>query len=113
MSVIRIIVKRSDGSIVIPKSLYDDTHEDFKGTFEGNWNECNEHYGGNWEEYVKKCPHIGKRTWMPPLFLFGCTCLIVESDRFKIIYDEEFINMLNGNVFEVQTDGLTTILREL
>lgn len=112
MSVIRIIVKRGDGSIVIPKSLYDDTYEDFKGIFKGNWNECNRVYGGNWKEYIKKCPRIGKRSWMPPVSLFGCTCLIVESDRFRIVHDEEFINMLNGNAFLVQTDGFTTILRE-
>lgn len=113
MSSIRMIIKKSDGSIVIPKSLYDDTDKDFKGIFEGNWNECNEHYGGNWEEYITKSPHIGKRTWMPPISLFGRTCLIVESDGFRIVDDEKFISMLNGKMFEVSTDGLTTIFKEV
>lgn len=41
-----------------------------------------------WEE--KRLNYIGRRTYMPPVSLFGHTCLLVEGHNFEIVPDAKF-----------------------
>ena len=61
---------------VISESVYNDTHRDFKGVWETEREGC--------EKYM------GKRTWMPPVSLFGSTCLLIEGFSLDIIPDKTF-----------------------
>lgn len=108
----KMIIKKKDGHVFIPQCYYDDTGKDYKGVFEGNVNECNIYYDGDWDKYIKTCPQIGKRTWMPPFDLFNMTCLLVESEKFSILNDLDFMDMLNNGVYKVSYDGITMIFRE-
>ena len=76
--------------VFIPQSLYDSTHSDFKGVW------TSERYDWpDWETIRDR--YVGKRTWMPPCWLFGSTCLLIEGQNFTILPDTEFDEMLvNG-----------------
>lgn len=98
MNKIREIVKLKSGVIYIPESLYNDTHEDFKGASVNDKT---------------------KRTWMPPCELLGITCLLVEGNSFKIIPDLEFIESFRPEGkfykkhFTVEGDDITRIYCEV
>lgn len=64
--------------VVIAASVYENTHDDFKGVWTSDWREEDKKY-------------LGKRTWMPPFEIYNTTCLIVEGFALDIIPDDEFI----------------------
>lgn len=76
------IVKNENG-VFIAESVYENTHRDFKSV----WT-CERWDWEKWEEIRDQ--YIGKRTWMPPFYLFNTTCLLVEGQNFTILPDEEF-----------------------
>ena len=98
MTKIREIVQLKSGVIYIPESLYNDTHEDFKGV---------------------SVDDKTKRVWMPPCELLGSTCLLKEGGNFKIIPDWEFIESFrpegkfHKKHFTVEGDDITRIYREV
>ena len=70
------IVKTDSGHVIIAESVYAKTHSAYKGVWTTEREGC--------EEYM------GKRTWMPPFYLFNTTCLLIEGYALTIIPDEEF-----------------------
>lgn len=77
----RIIKK--DGVVFISEQVYANTPNDFKDVWSAErWD------WPDWEEI--KDSYMGKRTWMPPFWLFNKTCLLVEGQEFEILSDQEW-----------------------
>lgn len=69
-------IYRVGDKAIIAESVYNDTHDDFKGVWSTEREGC--------EKYM------GKRTWMPPYYLFNSACLLIEDFSLAIIPDKEF-----------------------
>lgn len=77
-------------NLYIAQSVYDNTHKDYKGVW------TTERYDwDDWEEVREQ--YIGKRTWMPPFYVFNCTCLCIEGQNFEIIPDENWEEFITNN----------------
>lgn len=67
--------------VVITEKEYDETCKDYKGVI----TEDDAVFWGDDGDIESERKFIGKRTWMPPFWVFGYTCLLAESNAFEII----------------------------
>lgn len=73
-----IVIRDKKGNVtkvVITQREYDDTSKDYKGLITKD----------DMPFYNNDIKKIGKRTWMPPVWVYGYTCLLVEGKAFEII----------------------------